>query len=131
MELRLNNLDYIDNVLNRSKFIIDEYNDKLVNENEYAHINIIRDIDKSLIKLNEIKNEYDVLNLFIKNFNNQNLIQLEYYITNHTNVENISKIKSILDIPLLSNYSITILTKNDVFNGSCYIIRLEKKNENN
>ena len=65
MELRLNNLDYIDNVLNRSKFIIDEYNDKLVNDNEYAHINIIRDIDKSLIKLNEIKNEYDVLNLFI------------------------------------------------------------------
>ncbi len=131
MELRLNNLDYIDNVLNRSKFIIDEYNDKLVNDNEYAHINIIRDIDKSLIKLNEIKNEYDVLNLFIKNFNNQDLIQLEYYITNHTNIENISKIKNILDIPLLSNYNITILTKNDVFNGSYYIIKLEKKNKNN
>lgn len=131
MELKLNNLDYINNVLNRSKLIIDEYNEKLVNENEYAHINIIRDIDKSLIKLNEIKNEYDILNLFIKNFNNQNLIQLEYYITNHTNIENISKIKSLLGIPLLSNYDITILTKDDVFNGSCYIIKMVKKNENN
>lgn len=47
--------DDIISVLNRAKFIIDEYNESLINNNEYAHINIIKDIDKIIKKIKDNK----------------------------------------------------------------------------
>lgn len=131
MDLRLNNIDYINNVLNRSKHIIDEYNDKLVNDNEYAHINIIRDIEKSIEKLNDIKYENELLNLLANNFNNQDRLSLYLYIIEEFNDDLLNKIKTVLEISLLKNYIININSKKDVFNGNYYIINMEKKNENN
>lgn len=130
MELYKSEFDYLNNVLNRSKLIIDEFNDYLVNNNEYGHINIINDVDKSLIKLNNLKLKSEIMDLFCLNFNNQDKCLLVYHIEYiEDNDKMINNIKNVLsNISLLSKYDINIkLNNSDIFNGNSFNITLTKK----
>lgn len=126
MEMLFSNIDFINNVLKRSKFIIDEFNEKLVNDNEYAHINIIRDIDRSIEKLKDIQLKKDLLEIFCINFKNQDSLKI-FYFSEDTSISN--KIKIIFeDIALLSSYNISVSENNsDVLNGFSYSINIIKK----
>jgi hypothetical protein len=75
-------IEKIKNVLNRAKLIIDEYNEKLNEENEYAHINIIKDIEKAKELLYECNEGlfFKELHIALKELKEKEEYKFKYYI---------------------------------------------------